>query len=69
MGLAMNAPSDLLTPGDVAKRFGVGLSTVARWADEGRLPAVRTVGGHRRFRRHDVDVLTAELATTFESQP
>jgi excisionase family DNA binding protein len=46
----------LLTPREVAKLLGVRASTVASWARIGALkPAMRTVGGHRRYRRTDVD--------------
>lgn len=53
------APDDeLLAAGQVAAMFGVDPATVSRWADAGRLPvAVRTLGGHRRFRRGDVEAL------------
>jgi len=44
----------LLLPTEVAAMFGVDVATVARWARRGRLPAVRTPGGHRRFRERDV---------------
>lgn len=44
----------LLTPGEVAELFGVDPKTVARWADAGRLDALRTLGGHRRYRAGDV---------------
>lgn len=44
----------LLTPGQVAELFGVDGRTVTRWARAGRLPARRTLGGHRRFRLRDV---------------
>jgi len=33
---------------------GVSVSTLRRWADEGRLPSFRTPGGHRRFKVSDV---------------
>jgi excisionase family DNA binding protein len=33
---------------------GVSVSTLRRWADEGRVPSFRTAGGHRRFRVSDV---------------
>lgn len=48
---------ELLTSGEVARRFGVKVSTVTRWANSGRIPALSTVGGHKRFRRSDVDRL------------
>lgn len=31
--------------------------TVSRWADQGRLAHIVTLGGHRRFRRADVEKL------------
>lgn len=45
---------DLLTTGEVARLFRVGPRTVGRWARDGKLPAVRTIGGHRRYRYGDV---------------
>ena len=33
---------------------GVSVSTLRRWADEGRIPSFRTAGGHRRFRVRDL---------------
>jgi len=44
----------LLTPGEVAAVFRVNPKTVSRWAKAGRLAAVRTPGGHRRYRQTDV---------------
>lgn len=44
----------LLTPAEAAARFGVNPKTVTRWADAGKLPVVRTLGGHRRYRLGDV---------------
>jgi excisionase family DNA binding protein len=49
----------LLTPAEVAAMFGVDSATVTRWARAGRLPSVRTLGGHRRFRERDVRALLA----------
>ncbi len=48
---------DLLLRDEVARMFGVSPKTVSRWAHAGRLPAVRTPGGHRRYRRADVEAL------------
>ena len=46
---------DLLMSSTAAAKFlGVAPSTVKRWADDGRLACVKTSGGHRRFRMHDL---------------
>ena len=39
--------------------LGVTDQTLRRWVDLGHLAAVRTPGGHRRYRRSDVEALTA----------
>jgi excisionase family DNA binding protein len=44
----------LLTPAEVAAVFRVDPKTVARWAVAGKLNAVRTLGGHRRYRADEV---------------
>lgn len=44
----------LLTPGEVAVIFRVDPKTVTRWAKSGKLTAIRTLGGHRRFRQSEV---------------
>lgn len=46
---------EMLTPADVALMMGVSAKSVARWAKDGRLPSVRTPGGHHRFRRGDIE--------------
>ena len=47
--------NDLLTPAEVAERFRVNPKTVTRWAQAGKISAVRTLGGHRRFRRSEIE--------------
>jgi excisionase family DNA binding protein len=54
--------TDILTPAEVAARFGVAVKTVGKWADAGKLASFRTPGGHRRF--HEADVLSALAQTT-----
>lgn len=39
----------LLRTSDVAVLFQVSERTVAEWARRGRIPSVRTPGGHRRY--------------------
>ena len=41
--------NDLLTPTEVAELFKVNPKTVTRWAKAGKISAIRTLGGHRRF--------------------
>jgi excisionase family DNA binding protein len=48
---------DLIPVGDVAEMFNVAVSTVRAWERAGKLLAIRTPGGHRRFRRSDVEAL------------
>lgn len=50
-------PEPLLTPGEAAAMFRVDAKTVGRWADAGRLTFVRTLGGHRRYRRDEIEKL------------
>jgi excisionase family DNA binding protein len=46
---------DWLTLGQAAKYLGMAQSTIRKWSDNGRLPAFYTPGGHRRYRRGDLD--------------
>ena len=59
-------PGDLLTTTEAAAVLQVSANTVRDWADSGALAGVRTPGGHRRFRRSDVDALLAPSAPTGE---
>ena len=44
----------LLTPAEVAALLRVDPKTVTRWAKAGKLTAIRTLGGHRRYRQSEV---------------
>ena len=47
-------PDALLTPAEVAALFRVNPKTVTRWARAGKITAIRTLGGHRRFRASEI---------------
>ena len=51
---------DWLTLGQAAKYLGVAQSTIRKWSDSGRLPAFYTPGGHRRYRRGDLDAFLSQ---------
>ena len=48
--------TDWLTLGQAARYLGVAQSTIRKWSDQKKLPAFYTPGGHRRYRRSDLDV-------------
>lgn len=50
-------PKELLPIGEVAAQFSVTVSTVRAWERAGKLRAIRTPGGQRRFRRSEVEAL------------
>jgi excisionase family DNA binding protein len=64
-----------LSLGPASRLLGVDPDTLRRWADEGRIEAFTTTGGHRRFsraaverileaRRHDATMRLANLGAT-----
>lgn len=53
-----------LRTSEVATRLQVSPKTVARWAKEGRLPYLATLGGHRRFPTDAIDRLEESLSRT-----
>ena len=55
-----NDAERLLTPAEVAQLFRVHPKTVSRWVQSGKLSAVRTLGGHRRYRANEVYALLEE---------
>jgi len=58
----------LMTPAEVAALFRVDPKTVTRWADAGKMTAVRTLGGHRRYRRDEVqNLLVASALSSAET--
>lgn len=47
---------------EVAALFHVSPKTIVRWAQDGKLPHIMTLGGHRRFPRDAVEALANKLA-------
>jgi excisionase family DNA binding protein len=52
---APTSDPEWLTLGQAAKYLGVAQSTIRKWSDNGRVPAFYTPGGHRRYKRGDLD--------------
>jgi len=44
--------------------FRVNPKTVTRWARSGKISAIRTLGGHRRFRKSEITRILAEGDST-----
>jgi excisionase family DNA binding protein len=53
--MATRDDSEWLTLGQAARFLGVAQSTIRKWSDQGRVPAFYTPGGHRRYRRADLE--------------
>ena len=53
----------LLTPSEVAALFRVDPKTVTRWAKAGKLTAIKTLGGHRRYKESEVKALLSNFST------
>ena len=53
---------DYLRVGEVALLFHVSPKTVVRWAEDGKLPHIVTLGGHRRFPRASIESLVPALS-------
>ena len=57
-----DTPERLLTPSEVAALFRVNPKTVTRWARAGKLTAIRTLGGHRRFKASEIRRCLEEMS-------
>jgi Helix-turn-helix domain len=56
------ADDDLLTATQVAAMFRVDRKTVGTWARAGKIVALRTSLGHRRFRGSEIDRLQRQMS-------
>ena len=59
-------PEQLLTIKEVSQILRVNIRTLERWDDAGKLPAVRTVGGHRRYKQKDIDAFLGNESEELE---
>jgi excisionase family DNA binding protein len=56
----VESPNFLFT-GEVADILHVSPETVSRWAKEGKLPFMRTLGGHHRYPEAEIRELANQL--------
>jgi len=59
-------PAAHLRTAEVADILHVSPKTVSRWAKEGKLPFLKTLGGHRRYPETEIRELAATLAQELE---
>jgi excisionase family DNA binding protein len=57
LGGFMQEYQELMTPGEVARLFGVDPKTVSRWANAGKISYRITPGGHRRFQASEIKAM------------
>ena len=58
-----------LRAAEVADILHVSPKTVSRWAKEGRLPFMKTLGGHRRYPAAKIRELAEELREEPTQEP
>ena len=59
--VGLEPQEQLLTPSEVAAMFRVNPKTVTRWARAGKINAIRTLGGHRRFKLSEIQRCLDEM--------
>ncbi len=68
MPYASDHPKEWLSLQEASERLGVSPATLRLWADQGRVHAFRTPGGHRRFRERDLVTLASQGETPSPEQ-
>lgn len=58
----------VLTPGEAAAELGIGVQALRYWAKTGKIRALRTAGGHRRYRAADVARLKRKREKTAKAK-
>jgi excisionase family DNA binding protein len=61
--------TEWLTLGQAARFLGVAQSTIRKWSDNGRVPAFYTPGGHRRYRRTDLETFLGRSGPGGKAKP
>ena len=57
---ARDRPQRAVHAGEAARQLGVTPNTVTRWSRAGKISAIQTMGGHRRFRRSEIERVMLE---------
>ncbi len=63
MGVVYEAEDPLLNRAETLAFLGISDRTLYRYQDRGLLRPYRTAGGHRRFRRSDLEALLERAAS------
>jgi len=58
---------EYLRAAEAAVYLNVSPKTVSRWAKEGKVPHIVTLGGHRRFPRQEIERLAKQLSAGAEA--
>jgi len=58
---------ELLTTSEIHDKYGFARSTLLHWEEQGKLKPLKTSGGHRRYRRADIEA--ALSGTTSPNKP
>jgi excisionase family DNA binding protein len=61
------ATPSYLMPHQVAELFDISPKTVTIWANKGKLPSMRTLGGHRRYPEAEIRALVERLKSPAEN--
>ncbi|HMM77713.1 MAG TPA: response regulator [Gammaproteobacteria bacterium] len=68
MSASVQKSKPYLTPTEVASMLMVSPITVRQWAAKGLLKAELTLGGHRRFMRHEIERFAREHGLTLQRE-
>jgi excisionase family DNA binding protein len=69
LGKNVASDADWVALGEASRLLGVAPQTLRRWSDDGRIGTFTTPGGHRRYRRSNLERMTAEAPPVHLSLP